>query len=473
MTAYDAVIVGSGPNGLCAALTLARAGRSVLVVEGSETVGGGVRSAPLTEPGFVHDVCSSVHPLAVVSPPLRSFDLSRFGLRWIHPDVPLAHPFDDREAALLHRSVDETAAELGVDQERWRGLFKPLVSIAEAVTQLEDASLSTLLKTLARGARFTRAALSSSSALSRRDFRGNDARALFSGLAGHSLLALDERPSAGFGLALATLGHAVGWPFPEGGAQKLADALVDALLAEGGVIKKGWYVRSLDELPRAKAYLLDVSPRGLAEICGARLPERYRSALLRYRYGPGACKVDYALSSPIPWRDARCRRAGTVHLGGSLDEIAASERRPAEKRLPTSPLVLLTQTSLFDPTRAPDGQHTAWAYCHVPNGSDDDVTAVIDAQIERFAPGFTSVVKARHVITARGLEAYNPSYVGGDINGGAMDLAQLVRRPTLRAWSTPLPEVFLCSASTPPGGGVHGMCGAFAAEAALRSGILD
>lgn len=472
MTEWDAVVVGAGPNGLSAALTIARASRSVLLLEGHERVGGGSRSAALTLPGFVHDVCSSVHPLAVASPAFRSFGLERFGLRWVHPRAPLAHPFDDRPAALLHRSLEETAASLGEDGDAWRRLFSRPSSVVNDIFEADELDLGALLGLLRKGVLSVPAALSSTSALVRRRFRGDDARALFAGMAAHSVLALERRPSAGFGLALGALGHTVGWPFPEGGAQGLADALRAAFEHAGGVVETGREVRSLDELPSAHGYLLDLSPRAVARVCGARLPKRYRAALEAYRHGPGALKVDYALSGPIPWRDERCQLAGTVHLGGSLEKIEASERAPWEGRVSLGPFVLLTQTSLFDPTRAPPGQHSVWAYCHVPNGSDEDAAHLIDAQIERFAPGFRSRVLSRNVITARALEAYNPSYVGGDINAGVMDLAQVLRRPTLRAWSTPLDDVWICSAATPPGGGVHGMCGFFAAQAALRSGTL-
>jgi phytoene dehydrogenase-like protein len=461
----DAVVVGSGPNGLAAALVLAAAGRSVLVLEAAEQPGGGLRSAELTLPGFTHDVCSAIHPLALASPYLRTLPLERHGLEWVHPPAPLAHPFDDGTAAVLERSVETTGTTLGDDADAWRRLFDPLVRGA-------DALLGDILGPL----RFPRAplallalaprALLPAATVARRSFGGERARALFAGIAAHSMLPLTASPSAAFGLVLALLGHAVGWPFPRGGAQRLTSALVGRLRSLGGELQTGVAVRSLAELPSARAVLLDVAPRGLLALAADRLPPRYRRQLRRFRHGPGVFKVDFALDGPIPWAAPECARAGTLHLGGTSAEIAASEAAPRRGR----PFVLLAQHSLFDHTRAPDGMHTAWAYCHVANGSKADATAAIEAQIERFAPGFRKRIIARSVRSPGDLARENANYVGGDIGGGRPDLRQLWTRPALRLnpYRTPLRGVYLCSSSTPPGPGVHGMCGYWAARTALR-----
>jgi phytoene dehydrogenase-like protein len=461
----DAVVVGSGPNGLAAALVLAAAGRSVLVLEAAEQPGGGLRSAELTLPGFTHDVCSAIHPLALASPYLRTLPLERHGLEWVHPPAPLAHPFDDGTAAVLERSVETTGTTLGDDADAWRRLFDPLVRGA-------DALLGDILGPL----RFPRAplallalaprALLPAATVARRSFGGERARALFAGIAAHSMLPLTASPSAAFGLVLALLGHAVGWPFPRGGAQRLTSALVGRLRSLGGELQTGVAVRSLAELPSARAVLLDVAPRGLLALAADRLPPRYRRQLRRFRHGPGVFKVDFALDGPIPWAAPECARAGTLHLGGTVAEIAASEAAPGRGR----PFVLLAQHSLFDHTRAPDGMHTAWAYCHVANGSKADATAAIEAQIERFAPGFRKRIIARSVRSPGDLARENANYVGGDIGGGRPDLRQLWTRPALRLnpYRTPLRGVYLCSSSTPPGPGVHGMCGYWAARTALR-----
>ncbi len=459
------MVVGSGPNGLAAALVLAAAGRSVLVLEAAEQPGGGLRSAELTLPGFTHDVCSAIHPLALASPYLRTLPLERHGLEWVHPPAPLAHPFDDGTAAVLERSVETTGTTLGDDADAWRRLFDPLVRGA-------DALLGDILGPL----RFPRAplallalaprALLPAATVARRSFGGERARALFAGIAAHSMLPLTASPSAAFGLVLALLGHAVGWPFPRGGAQRLTSALVGRLRSLGGELQTGVAVRSLAELPSARAVLLDVAPRGLLALAADRLPPRYRRQLRRFRHGPGVFKVDFALDGPIPWAAPECARAGTLHLGGTVAEIAASEAAPRRGR----PFVLLAQHSLFDHTRAPDGMHTAWAYCHVANGSKADATAAIEAQIERFAPGFRKRIIARSVRSPGDLARENANYVGGDIGGGRPDLRQLWTRPALRLnpYRTPLRGVYLCSSSTPPGPGVHGMCGYWAARTALR-----
>jgi phytoene dehydrogenase-like protein len=468
----DAIVVGSGPNGLAAAVTLAQAGVSVQVLEAAEAVGGGMRSAGLTEPGFVHDVCSAIHPLVLGSPFLRRLPLDRHGLDLIHPPDPLAHPLDNGTAVVLERSVAATAASLGRDGAAYRRLFEPLVRDS-------DRLMGALLgpprpRNAARAAvtlgRFGPRALRSAVGLARGRFEGRDARALFAGSAAHSMLPLEAPASASFGLVLNLLGHAVGWPLARGGSQRLADAMRDHLTALGGEVVTSHAVEALDELPPARAILLDVGPRQLLRLAGDRLPPRYRRALGRFRYGPGACKVDWALDGPIPWRAEGCARAATVHVGGTLEEIAASEHAVARGKHAERPFVLLAQQSLFDPTRAPEGKHTGWAYCHVPSGSGRDVSERVEAQVERFAPGFRDLVRARSVLPATELARRNPNFVGGDINGGLANLRQLIARPAPRLdpYSTPADGVYLCSASTPPGGGVHGMCGYFAARSALR-----
>jgi phytoene dehydrogenase-like protein len=465
----DAFVVGSGPNGLAAAIELARAGLSVRVLEAAETIGGGTRSAELTLPGFVHDVCSAIHPLGVASPFLRTLPLEAHGLEWVESPAALAHPFDDGTAVLLERSPEAAARTLGGDEAQWRRLFAPLARDPEPLLADILAPLHVPAHPL-RLARFGLRALLPAATVARCSFRGAKARGLFAGLAAHSMLPLERPPSAAFGLMLGLLGHAFGWPFPRGGSQAIADALASHLRSLGGVIETGRRVESLGELGGQGLVLLDVTPRGLLALAGDRLPEGYRRRLERYRYGPGVFKLDWALDGPIPWRAEDCGRAATVHLGATLEEIAASETAPARGLIAERPYVLLAQQSLFDPTRATAGRHTAWAYCHVPNGSTVDMTEPIEAQVERFAPGFRDRILARSARGPSDLERENPNYVGGDINGGLADLRQLLTRPVARwsPYSTPLPGVFLCSASTPPGGGVHGMCGYHAARAALR-----
>jgi len=463
-----AVVIGSGPNGLTGAVFLARAGFEVVVHEAAEEIGGGTRTAELTLPGFRHDLCSAIHPLGRASPAFREIGLE---LEWIEAPVEAAHPLDDGTAVVLERSIDATADQLGLDGGAYRGLLGPL---AEAWDRIEPVlvgpyppSPRQVLAVLRLGLQFPLAALAAARSLAESRFTTERARALFAGHAAHSMLPLERRPTAGFGLALLLMGHVVGWPFPRGGSQAIADGLAAELRRLGGEI----YTSSpVDELPRADVVLAAVVPRELVRIARGRLPERYERALLRYRHGPGAFKLDWALSGPIPWRAEECRRAGTVHLGGTLDEISASEWGAWSGRPSERPFVLLAQHSLFDPTRAPEGQHTAWAYCHVPNGSSVDMTEAIEAQVERFAPGFRDLVLARSAMGPAELEARNRNLVGGDLNGGAQDLGQLFFRPVRRRvpYRTPLPGVYLCSSSTPPGGGVHGMCGYAAALTALR-----
>ncbi len=466
----DAVVVGSGPNGLAAAIALAQAGRSVNVLERGGTIGGGCRSAALTMPGYVHDTCSTVHALALASPFLSSLPLAGHGFEPVHPGAPLAHPLDDGTAVMLERSVADTAAGLGPDRQAYARLFDPLVRNSEALFAEVLAPLSAPRHPLLLG-RFGLSALRSAAGLARSRFDGERARALLAGCSAHSMLSLRAPVSAAFGVVLAMTAHAVGWPVARGGSQRLAEALADHLRALGGTIETGHPVESIAELDGTELALLDLTPRGLDAIAGERLPDRYRRALGRYRYGPGVFKLDWALDGPIPWAAPDAARAGTVHLGGTLDELAASEEAVVRGEHPERPFVLLVQPSLFDATRAPAGQHTAWAYCHVPNGSTRDMTAAIEAQVERFAPGFRERIAARSAMDSAEVERRNPNYVGGDINGGLQSLGQLFARPVARPvpYSTPLPGVYLCSSSTPPGGGVHGMSGYWAARAALRA----
>jgi phytoene dehydrogenase-like protein len=491
----DATVVGSGPNGLAAALVLALAGRRVLVLEGEETAGGGCRSAELTLPGFVHDTCSTVHALALASPFLSRLPLHRHGLALAHPEAPLAHPLDDGTAVMLERppggatwggpasggaawggpaaaerSVELTARGLGPDERAYRRLFAHLARDSGALFRELLGPLRPPRHPFAM-ARFGLSAIRSARALARSRFEGERARALLAGCCAHSFLSLRTPASAAFGIVLALAAHAVGWPVARGGSQRLTDALVAELRAHGGSLETGRRVESLDEL-EAGPVLLDVTPRQLLRLAGARLPDGYRRRLSRYRYGPGIFKLDWALDGPIPWTAPEAARAGTVHLGGTLDEIAASEDAAVSGRHHERPFVLLVQPSLFDPTRAPEGKHTAWAYCHVPNGSRRDMTDAIEAQVERFAPGFRDLVAGRSAMDSAEVQRRNPNYVGGDIIGGAQDLRQHFTRPVARPvpYSTPVPGLFICSSSTPPGGGVHGMCGYWAARAALRGG---
>jgi phytoene dehydrogenase-like protein len=466
-------VIGSGPNGLAAAITVARAGRSVLVREAQDTIGGGVRSAELTLPGFVHDVCSSIHPFVPGSPFFRSLPLAEHGAELVESPAVVAHPFDDGTAVVLERSVDATAEQLGEDGNAYRRLVAPL---ERDWGKLEDAVLGPLVRVPRHPlalARFSLPALRSAEGFARSAFRTERARALFAGCAAHSMVPLTRVGTAAFGLVLAVPGHRFGWPFPRGGAQRITDAAVSYLKSLGGEIETGAPVRSLAELPQTRAVLCDVSPSAFVRLAGDRLPPGFRRRLLRFRHGPGAFKLDYALAGPIPWKAAECRRAATVHLGATLDDLVASEEAPWRASHAERPFVLLAQHSLFDPTRAPEGKHTAWAYCHLPNGSARDMTDRIERQIERFAPGFRELVLGRSVLPPRELERRNENLVGGDINGGAADLRQLLFRPMPRMspYGTPLDGVYLCSASTPPGGGVHGMCGYLAARFALSDAL--
>jgi phytoene dehydrogenase-like protein len=469
---YDAIVVGSGPNGLAAAVRFASTGRRVLVVEGRDTIGGGCRSAELTLPGFVHDVCSAVHPLAVASPFLSTLPLADHGLRWIQPTIPLAHPLDGGRAAVLSRSVDETAAGMGHDADAYRRLMGPLV---EGWSDLVEQVLSPVRvpKHPTRLARFGLAGLMPADRFARRRFQGDAARALFAGLAAHSIRPLGKPLTTAFGLVLGAAAHAVGWPVAEGGSQRIVDALAGHLRALGGTVATGQIVNSVDDLPPARAVLFDVGPRELDRVAGHRFPSSYRRTLQGFRHGAGVFKLDLTLDGPIPWTAEACSRAGTVHVGGTLEEIAAGEAQVGDGRPPDPPFVLVAQQSLFDPSRAPKGRHTAWAYCHVPAGSAADMIEPIVAQIERFAPGFRDRILATHAMGPGDLQRYNPNYIGGDIAGGAHEGLRILAGPAIRTgpYRTPAERLFLCSASTPPGPGVHGMCGFHAAGSALRHAL--
>ncbi len=470
MPALDAIVIGSGPNGLAGAITLARAGRSVRIYEAQSTIGGGLRSEALTEPGFVHDVCATVHALGVASPFLNTLPLHAHGLEFVHPAAPFAHPLDDGRAIVVERGIDATVASMSDgDARAYRSLIAPFVSRASDVwdTLLGPIALRHPLLL----ARFGIHAIRPATSLFNARFSDAGTRAMFAGITAHSILPLHYAATSGFALALLVSAHAVGWPVVRGGSQQLANALASYFLSLGGEIEAGIRVESLNQLPPSRAVLCDVTPRQFVQIAGARLPARFRNRLERYRYGPGVFKVDWALNAPVPWRAPECQRAGTLHLGGTFEEIADSERAAWEGRVHERPFVLVVQPTQFDPSRAPSGKHTLWAYCHVPHGTAHDMTAIIEQQIERFAPGFRDCIAARHRMGPADMERRNANLVGGDIGGGAADIRQLFTRPVaqLNPYKTPLDGVYLCSASTPPGAGVHGMCGYHAAAAALRT----
>ena len=468
----DAYVVGAGPNGLAAAIELARAGLEVKLIEAADEVGGGLRSAELTLPGFVHDVCASVVPLAVASSFMATLPLSELGVRFVEPELCLAHPLPGGDAVVLARELDETCEGLGLDGARYRRLLEPLVAAKDELfaTFLGPLTVPREPRAALAAARFGPAALSSAQLLARTAFRGHRARALFAGLAAHAIQPLERPGTAAFGLMLAISGHSAGWPFVAGGSGKLAEALARHFTDLGGVIETGRKVTSVAELPEDAHVLLDLAPKAVLEILGERLSGRYRRGLQRYRYGPGVFKLDIALSGPVPWLAEACRRAGTVHVGGTLEEIAAAERLVWRGVHPQRPFVLVAQPSLLDAERAPAGKHTLWAYCHVPHGSEVDMSEAVLRQIERFAPGFRDLILASHARTAAGYERYDPNFVGGDINTGVQDLRQLFTRPVARLdpYSTPDERFFICSSATPPGGGVHGLCGAGAARSLLR-----
>ncbi|MBS1566795.1 MAG: NAD(P)/FAD-dependent oxidoreductase [Bacteroidetes bacterium] len=471
-TDYDAIVVGSGPNGLSAAITLQQRGLRVLLLEAKDTVGGGMRTAELTLPGYRHDICSAVHPMALASPFFRTLPLQAHGLEWLQPAVAAAHPFDDGSAALLLHSVEETAAGLGEDAVVYQRLVQTLVKDWPLIASDALGPLRIPHHPLAM-ARFGLKALRPATGLAKR-FATMHARGLWAGMAAHSILPLSKATTSAIGLVLTAAGHLGGWPVPKGGSQSIADALAAYFVSIGGEIETGVYVSSLQQLPSARAVLFDIGPRQLLSIAGHRFSSLYRRQLERYRYGMGVFKVDWALDGPVPFSAEGCRRAGTVHIGGTLEEIAAGEQASWMGRHPNRPFVLLAQQSLTDPTRAPEGKQVAWAYCHVPNGSTADRTAAIEEQVERFAPGFRERILARHTMNTAQFESYNPNYTGGDINCGAIDSRQLFTRPALRfsPYRTSAKGLYICSAATPPGGGVHGMCGHHAALRALKD-IFD
>jgi phytoene dehydrogenase-like protein len=466
----DAIVVGSGPNGLAAAVTLAAAGVRVLVIEGAETIGGGCRTEELTLPGFWHDVCSAAHPLALASPFFQRFGLAERGVRFAHPEVTFAHPLDGGRAAVVTRSVAATAARLGADAGAYRRLMQPVANAGGGLAATVLSTMRTPPTRYSPGlAVFALNGPRSAAAVAGR-FRSPEARGLFAGVAAHAMMPLTSRPTGGVGLMLAGLAHAVGWPLAVGGSARITDAMAAAVVAAGGRIETGRWVRSLAELPPARAVLLDVAPRSLLAIAGDRLPPKYAGQLARFRYGAGVCKVDFALSGPVPWLNEACRKAATLHLGGTFEEVAEAEAEVAAGRHPAAPYVLAVQPGVADPSRAPAGQHTLWAYCHVPAGSEVDMTERVEAQIERFAPGFKDLVLARATRTAAGEEAHNPNYVGGDIAAGLQTIRQTLLRPAPRwnPYRVPVKGLYLCSSSTPPLPGVHGRCGELAALTALR-----
>ena len=469
MPQYDAVIVGAGPNGLAAAVHLARAGRSVLVVEAKDQIGGGSRTAELTLPDFRHDVCATSHPFGLTSPFFSSLDLHRHGLDWVHPEIPLAHPLDDGAVALLHRSLDDTVEGLGSDGPRYRRLMEPTVKNFDMLRGTITGPVLSLPRHPLVAARFGLTAVRSARGLARR-FKSAPAAALVAGAAAHAIAPLTHRFTGGMAVALMGAGHAVGWPFARGGSQAIVEALFAELTSRGGVVKTGTRIEDLGQLPPATVTLLDVAPGALDSMTGGQLGKGYREGIARFTHAPAAFKVDWALDGPIPWTAADVAKAGVVHVGGTFEEIAAAEAEVSHGGHPERPFAIVAQPTLFDSSRAPAGKHVAWGYCHVPNGSATDMTDRLESQIERFAPGFKDRIIAKSVMSPNELEAYNENYVGGDIAGGAMTWRQIVARPMLRRnpYSTPMPGIYLCSASTPPGAGVHGMCGFHAAESALR-----
>lgn len=465
---YDVVVVGTGPNGLAAAITMQQSDLSVLLVEAKKTIGGGLRSEELTLPGFIHDVCSAIHPLAAISPFFRALPLEKYGLEFIYPDVAAAHPFDDGTAAAFYKSIDKTARGLSGDEQSYLKLMKPLMH--------EWPQISTDLfgplhfpKHPSAFTRFGLKALTSAKHIVTR-FHSAKARGLWAGMAAHSMQPLSRATTSAIALVLMAAGHSAGWPMAKGGSNAIANALASYFVSLGGVIETDFYVRSLSQLPSCDAVLFDITPRQLLQVAGHNFSSLYKWQLNRYRYGMGVFKVDWALDGPIPFTASLCRQAGTLHLGNTWEEIAKSEQLTSQDKHVEKPFVLLAQQSLFDASRAPQGKHTAWAYCHVPNSSPVDMTVEIEKQVERFAPGFRDQILARHVMNAAQMEEYNPNYVGGDINGGMMNVGQLFTRPALRLspYKTSAKGIYICSSSTPPGGGVHGMCGYHAARKVLK-----
>lgn len=469
--ALDAVVVGSGPNGLAAALTLAKAGHSVKLLEGQSTLGGGARTLELTLPGFHHDVCSAIHPLAAGSPLFHELQLEKHGVEFVHSPFAFAHPLPQGDAAVMERSVEATAERLGPDGKAWRSIFTPLVRDFDVLRHLMYSPITSPppMRAPLTLAKFGLQSLQSAFWFAEENFETARAKALIAGCAAHSFSALTTPLTTSFGLLLSVAAQAVGWPLVKGGSQKLIDAMTALFLRNGGEIERGRPITSLAELPTSKIVLFDTHAHVVELICGESLPSWYRALLRTFKRGPGVFKIDYALSAPMPWLNSDCAKAATLHLGGTLKEVAESEAQVNRGEAPSAPYVLVAQQSLFDDTRAPKGQHTLWAYCHVPNGSDADCTAQLEAQLERFAPGFQKLVLAKSTKRTTHMEAMNAAYVGGDISGGAVELQQIVLRPAPGfAWNTPNPKLMICSSSTPPGPGVHGMCGHWAAQAAMK-----
>lgn len=467
---YNAIIIGSGPNGLAAGIRLARDGWAVKIFERNDTVGGGTRTQELSLPGFHHDVCSAIHPLAKASPFFRTLPLEDYGVEWIQPEVPVAHPLEDQTPGALFRSLDQTVDQFGEDGLRYKRNVEPLLRHWEELVPQILAPFTLLPDHPLLMARFGSEGLRSAKAFASK-FKSEKLRALIAGLSAHGILPFDKTATAAIGLVLGVAAHAVGWPFPKGGSYKLTEAMADYFQSLGGEIETNAEITALDQLPKSDTILFDITPKQILQIAHQQLPAAYKRKLQHFKYGLGVFKIDFALSDPIPWKDDVCQKAGTVHLGGTFDEIAKSESDTAHGKHPDNPFVLVAQHSLFDVSRAPAGKHTAWAYCHVPNGSTRDMTEPIVNQIERFAPGFRDCILEYHTMNTNAIEAYNPNYIGGDINGGSQDITQLFSRPAglFDPYHIPTTNMFICSSSTPPGGGVHGMCGYHAAESAIEN----
>jgi phytoene dehydrogenase-like protein len=471
--AYDAVVIGSGPNGLSAAITMQKAGLSVLLIEAKDKIGGGMRTEEFTLPGFHHDICSAIHPLGLGSPFFNSLPLNKLGVEWVNPPIPAAHPFSDGSTAVLYHSLEKTMESLQEDGQAYKRIISPLTNHWKEMVNDLLAPLH-IPKHPLRLAQFGLRGLQSAKGLADRNFKNRNTRGLFAGMAAHVMVPLTWATTASIGLVLMALAHAYHWPLIKGGSQKLADALASHFLSMGGKIQTGTKITSLKQIPDTHAILFDIDPQQMLSIAGEKFSSFYKWQLKRYRFGMGVFKIDYALDGEIPFRSEACRQAGTVHLGGSMEEIADAEQKTWNGKIPAKPFVLLSQQSLFDPTRAPQGKQTAWAYCHVPKGSQVDMTQVIENQIEKHAPGFKDRVLARHTINASQYQDHNPNYVGGDINCGVQDIRQLFFRPTLRLspYRTSAKGIYICSSATPPGGGVHGMSGLHAAKRALKD-IFD
>ncbi|MEX0945413.1 MAG: NAD(P)/FAD-dependent oxidoreductase [Balneolaceae bacterium] len=467
-TDYDAIIVGSGPNGLSAGIRLALEGLRVQIVEASHTVGGGMRTRELIRPGYWHDICSAIHPMAVSSPFFKQIPLKRYGLEWIHPIHPVAHPLDNEPVVVYHKNLNETAFHLGEDENIYKSIVQPLSDHWDELAK-EILSPLTFPSNPLMMANFGLKALQPASRFQHR-FKTERARALFAGMAAHSFLPLDSYATTAIGLVFFGAGHSEGWPMAKGGSQSIANSLAAYFISLGGVIETDIEVKNLDQLPTSTAVLFDLTPIQVARIVGDDFPLKYRQKLAKFHYGSGVFKIDYILREPVPWKDYECKRAGTIHLGGTFDEISNAEKKVFQGEHPDNPFVLVAQQSLFDSTRTPDNKHTLWAYCHVPNGSTVDMTQAIEYQIERFAPGFKDVIESRVTMNTNDFQNYNANYFGGDINGGRQDLSQLFARPVsmFNPYATPLKGIYFCSSSTPPGGGVHGMCGYHAAELVLK-----